>query len=117
VPHIVIALVLLAVAGVGRRAALFAALPLLDSALLVVYVFGEDTYRRGGVSRWEAYRSPGGALGPMFIASIVLLAGCAALLLYAGMRGGEGLYRGAALSAGLIGLLLVVPTIIGFSTN
>ena len=49
--------------------------------MLTAYVFGEDSYRGNGISRWDAYRSPGGALGPMFVLSVALLAGCAALLL------------------------------------
>jgi len=49
--------------------AALAALPLLNGALLAAYVFGEDSYRGNGISRWEAYRSPNGALGPMFVLS------------------------------------------------
>ncbi len=51
----------------SRRSAALAALPLLIATLLSVYVFGEDSYRRNGISRWDAYRSPGGALGSMFV--------------------------------------------------
>ena len=39
-----------------------AALPLVNAVLVTVYVFGEDSYR-GNISRWDTYRSPGGALG------------------------------------------------------
>ena len=116
-PHLVITLTLLVLAGVGRRAVLFATLPLLDAALLAAYVFAEDTYRGNGISRWDAYRSPGGALGPMFIASLVLLVGTAALLGFAAARDRGGLFRLVALAGAAGGIVLVLPTIIGFSAN
>jgi hypothetical protein len=94
-----------------------AALPLLTAVLVTVYVFGEDSYRGNGISRWEAYRSPGGALGPMFVLSVGLMAGCAALLFYAGLRGRDHLLRGTALAGGLIALALVTTTIAGFTLN
>ena len=73
--------------GLARRWGALAALPLLIALLLILYVFGEDSYRGNGISRWDAYHSPGGALGPMFVLSIALLCACAGLLLYAGLRG------------------------------
>ena len=80
----VVAVALLAVAAgrrlvqrLARRSAAFAALPALNAIVLTAYVFGEDSYRGNGISRWDAYRSPGGALGPMFVLSVALLAGCA----------------------------------------
>jgi hypothetical protein len=92
--NVVIALALLAFASsdrllgaVGRRSAGLAALPLVDAALLSAYVFGEDSYRDNGTSRWDAYRSPGGALGPMFVASVALMVACAALLAYFALQG------------------------------
>jgi hypothetical protein len=51
----------------------FVALPVvprLDAVLLTLYVFGEDSYRGNGISRWDAYRSPGRALGPMYVPSV-----------------------------------------------
>ena len=39
----------------SRRSVALAALPLLSAVLLTMYVFGEDSYRRNGISRWEAY--------------------------------------------------------------
>lgn len=80
-------------------------------------MFSEDTYREGGISRWNAYRSPGGALGGMFIASVATLTLSSALVAYAGFRKDPGLFRWAASGAGICSLLLVMPTIIGFSTN
>jgi hypothetical protein len=96
---------------------LFSSLLLLTAGLLAAYVFSEDTYRDGGISRWDAYRSPGGALGGMFIASVASLTLSAALVAYSGFRNDSGLFRWAASGAGVCSLLLVVPTIIGFSTN
>ena len=116
-PHAIILILLLVASWLGRRAAFFAALPVVDAALLTVYVFSEDTYRRGGITRWDAYRSPGGALGPLFIASIVFLVGCAALLAYAALRGRDGLFRVTSLLCAAGGFLVVGPVIIGFSTN
>ena len=114
--HLVIVIGLLGFAWAGPRAAWLPALPLLDAALLAVYVFGEDTYR-GDISRWDAYRSPGGALGAMFVLSLVLLAGCVAVLAFAAVRDRARLFRLTALAGAAGGIFLVVPTIIGFSTN
>lgn len=85
--------------------------------MLAVYVFGEDSYRGNDISRWEAYRSPGGALGPMFVLSVALMVGCAALLVYAGLQGRVRLVRATAFAGGLISLVLLTATIIGFSVN
>jgi hypothetical protein len=101
----------------SRRSAALAALPLVTAVLLIVYVFGEDSYRGHGISRWNAYRSPGGALGPMFVASVGFMVVCAALLVYAGLRGRGRLLRLAAFVGGLASLVLVPATIIGFSSN
>jgi hypothetical protein len=101
----------------ARRSAALAALPLVTAVLLIVYVFGEDSYRGNGISRWNAYRSPGGALGPMFVASVGFMVVCAALLVYAGLRGRGRLLRLAAFVGGLASLVLVPATIIGFSSN
>jgi hypothetical protein len=96
-----------------RLLSVLAALPVLNAALLAAYVFGEDSYRH----RWEAYRSPGGALGPMFVLSLALMVAGAALLAYAALGTRTRLFRSTALSCGLGAQLLVTPTIIGFSTN
>jgi hypothetical protein len=53
----------------------------------------------------------------MFVLSIALMAAGAALLAYAALRARTRLFRSTALSCGLGALLLVTPTIIGFSTN
>jgi hypothetical protein len=122
--NILVALTLLAVGSSRRWIAtfprlvlVFAGLPVLNAALLAVYVFGEDSYRHDGTSRWDAYRSPGGALGPMFVLSVALMVAGAALLAYAALRTRTHLFRSTALSCGLGALLVVTPTIIGFSTN
>jgi hypothetical protein len=101
----------------SRRSVALAALPLLSAVLLTVYVFGEDSYRRNGISRWEAYRSPGGALGPMFVLSVALMVGCAALLFYSGLRGRDHLLRATAFVGGLTSLVLLTATTLGFSLN
>jgi len=78
--------------------ALVALLPLLDALLLGLYVFGEDSYRDNGISRWDAYRSPsGGALGPTFVLSVVWMIAASALLAVAGVRGRERLLGAARL--------------------
>ncbi len=100
-----------------RRSAALAALPLLIATMLSIYVFGEDSYRRNGISRWDAYRSPGGVLGSMFVLSVVLMVVCAAALAYAGLEARARLFRVAALTGGLTSLILLTATIIGFSTN
>ena len=68
--NFLVALALFAVAARERlvrwlsgRSVAVAALPLLNAVLLTLYVFDEDSYRGNGISRWDAYRSPGGALG------------------------------------------------------
>lgn len=101
----------------SRRSAALAALTLLIATLLSVYVFGEDSYRRNGISRWDAYRSPGGVLGSMFVLSVMLMVVCAAALAYAGLEARARLFRVAALAGGLTSLILLTATIIGFSTN
>jgi hypothetical protein len=101
----------------SRRSVTLAALPLVSAVLLTLYVFGEDSYRGNGVSRWDAYRSPGGALGPMYVLSVALVAGCAALLFYAGLRSRHGVFRVSAFVGGLTVLALVTPTILGFTLN
>jgi hypothetical protein len=123
--NVVIALLLvLAAAGgrllsrlFGRGAATLAVLPLLDAGLLLAYVFGEDTYRGHHVTRWDAYRSPGGALGPMFVISVVLMTSCGALLAYFALERRAGVFALTALAGGVVALLLVTPTIVGFSAN
>jgi hypothetical protein len=42
---------------------------------------------------------------------------CAALLAYLGLKRRAAAVRGAALTGGTIALLLVTPTIVGFSAN
>jgi len=104
--------------GLGSRsAAALALLLFLDGALLAAYVFGEDSYRDNGISRWEAYRSPGGALGPMFVISLVALALCAIVLIYATRRTKPGLLRTTAACGGITCLVLVTVTVAGFSLN
>jgi hypothetical protein len=89
----------------------------LAAALLAAYVFGEDSYRGGGVRRWDAYRSPGGALGPMFVLSLGLMTLSAALLAYAGLRRDASLVRLTAFGAGVTALFLLNATALGFSLN
>jgi cell division protein FtsW (lipid II flippase) len=101
----------------SRHSWALAGLPLLTVVLVTAYVFGEDSYRGSGISRWDAYRSPGGALGPMFVLSIALLAACAALLFYGGARNSDRLVRATSLAGAVISVLLVTPTILGFTLN
>ncbi len=122
--NFLVAAVLLTVAASNRLARVLsrkplalAVLPLLTAVLVTVYVFGEDSYRGNGISRWDAYRSPGGALGPMFALSVALMVGCAALLFYAGLQGRDRLLRATALAGGLTSLGLVTVTIAGFTLN
>lgn len=122
--NFLVALALLAVATsyrlvrlLSRHSVALAALPLLTAVLITVYVFGEDSYRGNGISRWDAYRSPGGALGSMFVLCVALMGGCAALLLYAGLRGRDRLLRVTAFAGGLTSLVLLTATIIGFTVN
>jgi cytochrome bd-type quinol oxidase subunit 2 len=103
--------------SVSRYAPGLAVLPLLTAALLSVYVFGEDSYRGNGVSRWDAYRSPGGALGAMYVLAVALMAVCAAVLVYAGLQRRERLLRLTALGGAIVALVLVPATIVGFSLN
>lgn len=100
-----------------HSAPFFALLPLLNGALLAAYVFGEDSYRDNGISRWEAYRSPNGALGPMFVLSVGVMVLCAALLIYAALRASGRLLGATALGGGIACIVLVLPTIAGFSLN
>ena len=103
--------------GCSRWWSWLALLPLLAAALLAAYVFGEDSYRDNGISRWDAYRSPGGALGPMFVLSLGLMTLSAALLAFAGLRGHARLLRLTAFGAGATALFLLNATALGFSLN
>jgi hypothetical protein len=116
---------LLLLAGISRRVTgrlsngvvALAVFPLVNAVLLTAYVFGEDSYRQNGISRWDAYRSPGGALGPMLVLSLALMGACAALLLYAALRRKPQLLRVVAWSGAFACLALITPTILGFSLN
>jgi hypothetical protein len=99
------------------RARLLPALPLASVALLIAFVFGEDSYRGNGISRWDAYRSPGGALAPLFIATVVLMTLAASLMIFAVVRDRRHLGRASVLGAAAVALLLAIPTVIGFSAN
>jgi hypothetical protein len=101
----------------GRLAAAAALVPAAVAALLVVWVLSEDTYRRNGISRWDAYRSPGGALGPLLVVSVVLLGVCAAALAGCALARKDRLYRVTALLGTLVVCFLAVPAVIGFSVN
>ena len=103
--------------ALGRRSAAVAVLPLASAGLLIAYVFGEDTYRGNGISRWDAYRTPGGALGPMFVLSVVLMVGAAVMIALAAARGRVGLARFGACAAGVVAFFLLGATILGFSLN
>jgi hypothetical protein len=98
-------------------ARLIPALPLVYVALLVAYVFGEDSYRGNGISRWDAYRSPGGALGPMFVTTVALMTLAAGSEVIAVAQHRGHLLRASALVATAVVLFLGIPTLIGFSSN
>jgi hypothetical protein len=122
VANVLVALFLFVLTTVGEshwrsRARLLPALPLASVALLFVFVFGEDSYRRNGISRWDAYRSPGGALEPMFIATVALLTLAAGSMILAVVQRRRRLLRASALGAAVVALLLAVPTVVGFSSN
>ena len=99
------------------RAWLLLALPLASVALLLVFVFGEDSYRRNGISRWDAYRSPGCALEPMFFATVALMTLAAGLMILSVVQHRRRLLRISALGAAVVALFLGIPTVIGFSAN
>jgi uncharacterized membrane protein YkvI len=101
----------------SSHSVVLAVLPLLVAVLLTAYVLGEDSYRGHGVSRWEAYASPDGALAWMFVGSLALLVVCAAMLVYAGRRGRDRLSRVTALAGRLTCLVLLTAAILGFSLN
>ena len=101
----------------GPAAAAVAALPLINACLLSIYVFGEDDYRGGGISRWDAYRSPGGELDELFFLSVGLMVAAAASLAYAGLGGRERLFWGSAMVGALVCVILGTATFIGFTAN
>ena len=107
----------LTVPTLGRGYLTVAVLPLLLAAVLAAYVFGEDSYRANGISRWDAYRSPGGALGELFVLTIVVLIGCSAALGYAARRDRRWLFAASAFATAFGAAFLVFATFIGFSSN
>ena len=96
----------------SRWSSAVAALPLANAILLTAYVFSEDSYRDDGTSRWDAYRTPGGALGPIFATSVASLLSCAAALAIAAFGARQRLFRASACVAGLASLTLVTATIL-----
>jgi hypothetical protein len=101
----------------SARTGLLPAVPLAYLALLFAYVFGEDSYRGNGISRWDAYRSPGGALEPMFWATVALMIVAAGSMLLAIVQHRGRLMRASVLGATVVALLLGIPTLLGFSLN
>ena len=99
------------------RTRLLPALPIVSVVLLLVLVFGEDSYRGNGISRWNAYRSPGGALEPMFFATVALMTLAAGSMILAVVQRRYRLMRASVLGAAAVALLLGIPTVIGFSGN
>ena len=91
-------------------------MPLATAALLVAYVLSEDDYRGGGISRWDAYASPGGGLATLFWVTLAVLTVGGLLLVYAARRD-RGLFAFTAIVLGIAMLLLVIPTTLGFSLN
>lgn len=96
---------------------LLPALPLVGVGLLLAFVFREDSYRGNGISRWDAYRSPGGALEPMFYATVVSMTVAAGLMTLAVVQQRRRLLQASAAGAALVAVLLGIPTVIGFSAN
>ena len=118
------AVLLLAAAGIarpvsrlGRAAAAVAAVPLALAGLLVAYVVMEDTYRRNGTSRWEAYTSPGGGLAWLLGLAVAALLLCAGGLAWFGLARRERVYRATALAGAVAVFVVVLPTVVGFSAN
>jgi hypothetical protein len=99
------------------RTCLLPAVSLAYVALLFAYVFGEDSYRGNGISRWDAYRSPGGALEPMFWATVALMVLAAGSMVLAIVQHRGRLMRASAIGATAVALLLGIPTLMGFSLN
>jgi hypothetical protein len=106
----------LTVPALRRRWLGFAAVPFLFAAFLAAYVFGEDSYRGDDISRWDAYRSPGGELDELFFFTILVLLGCGAVLGYASVRGRRWMFSTWAFVT-VLAVPLVYATFIGFSTN
>jgi hypothetical protein len=100
-----------------RAASVLGAVPVAMAVALCVYVFGEDDYRDNGISRWDAYTSPGGELDELFIVSVAGLAASAVLMAIAGLRGRSRLFLAAAVGGAVTSLLLVTATIVGFTVN
>ena len=104
-------------AFVASRALPLAAAPIALAVLLAAYVFGEDSYRGNGISRWDAYRSPGGELGELFVVTVAALALAAALIVVGWRRRSAVLVRGGLVWGALVSAALVIPTVIGFTAN
>ena len=99
------------------RTRLLPVVPLVYVALLFAYVFGEDSYRGNGISRWDAYRNPGGALEPMFLATVTLMVLAGGFMILAAARQQGGLMRASTVGATVVAVFLGIPTVMGFSLN
>mgnify|MGYP006315691637 CR=1 FL=1 len=107
----------LTVPRLGRWSRAFTILPLLFATLLAAYVFGEDSYRGNGISRWDAYRSPGDDLGVLFVVTMLALIGCSGALGYAALRDRRWQFASWAFVTVSGAMLLMFATFIGFSNN
>ena len=108
-PAIVPLLVFVAVALAPLARRLGAAVVVAALGVFLAYVFGEDAYRGNGISRWDAYRSPGGGLEPLFWLTVGALAVAAAAALLGRRR--------AAAVACVVASLAGIAAVIGFTAN
>ena len=83
---------------------------------MVAFVLGEDDYRHNGTTRWAAYRSPGGALGEVFVATVAVAVLAGVLIAVGALSGKAPMTRGALILAAA-GLLVFVPLTVEFSAN
>jgi hypothetical protein len=108
-PAIVPAALFLAVALAPLARRLGALVALAALGVFLAYVFGEDDYRGNGISRWDAYRSPGGGLEPLFWLTVGALAVAAAAALVGRRR--------VAAVASAVASLAGIAAVIGFTAN
>ena len=100
----------------GAGAALIL-LPLADLVFLVDYVFSEDSYRGGGISRWDAYTTGSTASASLFVISAVVLVAGSALIAAAVFKRQTRRIRVATIATGLACIFLVTATVIAFAVN
>ena len=99
-----------------HRLAALALVPAAAAVAMVAFVLSEDDYRDNGTSRWDAYRSPGGELGEVFVGCVAAAVVAAVLIAYGASRRPPQFTKAALLAAAFV-LFAFIPITVQLSAN